>query len=101
MGTADTDVRLTVPGGDADRCWPVPVYGSVRDRSGRSCDHRLPVRSCDEGAPVTEHDSPDDLATPEQLEELRSLAAAAGEEVPPGIRAAEAAQRIVELRSAG
>jgi len=50
---------------------------------------------------VTEHDSPDGLATPEQLEELRALAAAAGEEVPDGIRAAEAAQRIVELRSAG
>ncbi len=50
---------------------------------------------------MTEHESPDDLATPEQLEELRSLAAAAGEEVPAGIRAAEAAQRIVELRSAG
>lgn len=50
---------------------------------------------------MTEHDASQDLATPEQLEQLRSLAAAAGEEVPAGIRAAEAAQRIVELQSAG
>ena len=49
---------------------------------------------------MTEHDASDDLATPEQLAELSSLAAAAGEEVPAGIRAAEAAQRIVELKSA-
>lgn len=40
------------------------------------------------------------MATPEQLEELRALAGAAGEEVPDGMRAAEAAQRIEELRSA-
>jgi len=66
------------------------------------CDHRrLWPDSCDEGAPMTEHDASQALATPEQLEELRSLAAAAGEEVPAGIRAAEAAQRIVELKSAG
>ncbi len=50
---------------------------------------------------MTEHDATQDLATPEQLDELRSLAAAHGEEVPAGIRAAEAAQRIVELKSAG
>ena len=50
---------------------------------------------------MTEHDASQALATPEQLEELRSLAAAAGEEVPAGIRAAEAARRIVELKSAG
>lgn len=40
-------------------------------------------------------------ATPEQLEELRSLADAAGEDVPAGITASEAEQRITELRSAG
>jgi len=52
-------------------------------------------------ATVPDHDHPEDqLATPEQLEELRSLAARAGEEVPADLRAAEAAQRIVELRTA-
>lgn len=40
-------------------------------------------------------------ATPEQLEELRSLAASAGEEVPDGLTASEAEQRLVELRAAG
>ncbi|WP_165865625.1 DUF3072 domain-containing protein [Vallicoccus soli] len=35
----------------------------------------------------------------EQLAELRELAAAAGEEVPEGVRAAEADQRITELRA--
>lgn len=37
-------------------------------------------------------------ATPEQLDELQRLAAAAGEEIPEGITATEAAQRLVELR---
>lgn len=50
---------------------------------------------------MTKQDAAETPATPEQMKELRSLAAAAGEEVPEGIRAAEAAQRIVELRSAG
>lgn len=40
------------------------------------------------------------LATPEQMDELRSLAGP-DEDIPDGMRAAEAAQRIVELRAAG
>jgi hypothetical protein len=48
---------------------------------------------------MTDQTSPDEMATPEQLAELRTLADAAGEDVPAGIRASEAAQRIVELRS--
>jgi hypothetical protein len=43
-------------------------------------------------------EEPGDLATPEQEEELEKLAAAAGEEVPGGMRVAEAAQRIEELK---
>ena len=39
---------------------------------------------------------PDDLATTEQLEELRRLAP--DDEIPDGMRNAEAEQRLVELR---
>ncbi len=39
----------------------------------------------------------EELATSEQLDELRSLAG--NEEIPEGMRAAEAAQRINELRT--
>lgn len=42
---------------------------------------------------------PDDAATPTQMEELRQLALAAGETVPDELPAAEAAQRITELRA--
>ncbi|MEP6852915.1 MAG: hypothetical protein ABJA87_09695 [bacterium] len=38
------------------------------------------------------------MASEEQLQELRSLAG--DEDIPDGMRASEAAQRIVELRSA-
>ncbi len=38
-------------------------------------------------------------ATPEQEAELSRLADAAGEEIPGGMRAAEAAQRIEELKA--
>lgn len=38
-------------------------------------------------------------ATPEQMAQLRALAAGTGEEVPETMRAAEATQRIVELRA--
>ena len=41
----------------------------------------------------------DEMATPEQMEELRSLAGP-DEDIPEGMRASEAKQRIVELRSA-
>ncbi len=50
---------------------------------------------------MTTSDSEEQRATPEQLDELRSLAAAAGEEVPNGITSTEAEQRLVELRAAG
>lgn len=51
---------------------------------------------------MTQEQGPDEtMATPEQMEELRSLAEAAGEEIPSAMRESEAAQRIVELRSAG
>ena len=40
------------------------------------------------------------LASSEQMDELRRLASAAGEEVPDGLRAAEVTQRITELRAA-
>ena len=39
----------------------------------------------------------DDLATSEQLEQLRSLAG--DEEIPEGMRASEAAQRLAELKA--
>lgn len=42
---------------------------------------------------------PDDPMTDEQAQELRGLAEQAGEEIPAGMRAAEAAQRIEELRA--
>ena len=42
---------------------------------------------------------PDDAATPTQMEELRQLALAAGEVVPDELPAAEAAQRLTELRA--
>lgn len=41
---------------------------------------------------------PGDFATPEQEEQAKDLAAAVGEEVPEGMRSAEAAQRIEELK---
>lgn len=44
-------------------------------------------------------EEPGDLATPEQEQEVRDLAAAAGEEVPGGMRVAEAAQRAEELKT--
>lgn len=44
-------------------------------------------------------EEPGDPATPRQQEELEELAAAAGEEVPGGMRVAEAAQRIEELKT--
>ncbi len=47
---------------------------------------------------MTDHPE-DELATPKQMDELRSLVGP-GEDVPDGMRAHEAAQRIVELRSA-
>jgi hypothetical protein len=39
-------------------------------------------------------------ATPEQLQELRALASATGEEIPDGMLAVEAEQRLVELKAA-
>ena len=48
---------------------------------------------------MADSDADEKMATPEQLEELRSLAAGAGEEVPDTLRAAEADQRITELRT--
>ena len=47
---------------------------------------------------MSEATQPDDAATPTQMEELRQLALAAGETVPDELPAAEAAQRITELR---
>jgi hypothetical protein len=41
---------------------------------------------------------PGDFASEEQNEQARELAAEVGEEVPSGMRAAEAAQRIEELK---
>jgi hypothetical protein len=50
---------------------------------------------------VTDQSNPDEqLASSEQMDELRRLASAAGEEVPDGLRAAEVTQRITELRAA-
>ncbi len=50
---------------------------------------------------MTDTDEPDEqLASSEQMDELRRLASAAGEEVPDTLRSAEAAQRITELRAA-
>ncbi len=46
---------------------------------------------------MSEHPE-DELATPAQLDELRFLLMP-GEDLPDGMRAHEAAQRIVELRS--
>jgi len=48
---------------------------------------------------MSEQPADEQMATPEQLEELRSLAG--DEDIPAGMRAAEAAQRIAELRAAG
>ena len=48
---------------------------------------------------MTETNPESDLATPQQEEEAKSLAESAGEEVPGGMRAAEANQRIVELET--
>ena len=49
---------------------------------------------------MTDQDATEErMATPEQMEQLRSLAAATGEEVPDDMRASEASQRIVELRA--
>ena len=49
---------------------------------------------------MTDQDSAEEqMATPEQMEQLQTLAAATGEEVPATMRASEAAQRIVELRA--
>ena len=45
------------------------------------------------------NDAEDQMATPEQMEQLRTLAASTGEEVPETMRAAEASQRITELRA--
>ena len=48
---------------------------------------------------MTEQTTPDGEATPEQMEQLRALAADTGEELPESMRAAEASQRIIELRA--
>ena len=48
---------------------------------------------------MTEQTTPDGEATPEQMEQLRALAADTGEEVPETMRTSEASQRIVELRA--
>jgi hypothetical protein len=48
---------------------------------------------------MTEQTTPDGQATPEQMEQLRALAADTGEEVPETMRVSEASQRIVELRA--
>lgn len=48
---------------------------------------------------MSETTEPDDAATPTQMEELRQLALAAGETVPDELPAAEAAQRLTELRA--
>ena len=48
---------------------------------------------------MTEQTTPDGQATPEQMEQLRALAADTGEEVPETMRTSEASQRIVELRA--
>jgi hypothetical protein len=48
---------------------------------------------------MTEQATPDDQATPEQMEQVRTLAADTGEEVPETMRTSEASQRIVELRA--
>ena len=47
---------------------------------------------------MTSAEPQNEKATSEQLEELRRLASAAGEEIPEGITATEAQQRLVELR---
>ncbi len=48
---------------------------------------------------MSEPTDQDGSATPTQMEELRQLAAAAGEAVPDDLPAAEADQRITELRA--
>jgi hypothetical protein len=48
---------------------------------------------------MTEQTTPEGQATPEQMEQLRALAADTGEEVPETMRTSEASQRIVELRA--
>ena len=48
---------------------------------------------------MTEDDVEEQMATPEQMEQLRALAAGTGEEVPDTMRASEATQRITELRA--
>ena len=48
---------------------------------------------------MTTPSSAEQPASPDQLAELKSLAEGAGEEVPDGITAAEAEQRLVELRA--
>lgn len=50
---------------------------------------------------MTEQATPDGQATPEQMEQLRALAADTAEEVPETMRTSEVSQRIVELRAAG
>ena len=53
-----------------------------------------------EGATVTDpNDADQQMASSEQMDELRRLASAAGEDVPDTLRAAEAEQRITELRT--
>ena len=60
-----------------------------------------PAGPVSEEAAVTDTSNPDEqMASSEQLDELRRLASAAGEEVPDTLRAAEAAQRKTELGAA-
>lgn len=47
---------------------------------------------------MTQSADPGGPATPEQEEELSDQAEAAGEEIPSGMRSAEAAQRTEELK---
>ena len=49
---------------------------------------------------MTDQDATEErMATPEQMEQLRTLAAGTGEDVPETMQASEASQRIVELRA--
>ena len=48
---------------------------------------------------MSETDPDETMATQEQMEQLRTLAAGTGEEVPETMRSSEASQRITELRA--
>lgn len=83
-----------------------PVHGrytdGVQTDSAATAVELTRHRSDEEKGEVTlmsEPTEPDAAATPTQMEELRQLALAAGETVPDELPAAEAAQRLTELRA--